>query len=217
MTAQSRTPKFATMALVLAAGGMTAGGSSATTQAETFTQVHARDGAVVKVQVGASSQSVRIEGDEVHASRLRTRIEGGVLTVGPRRSWAGLFTSTSVYNATVIVTVETLNDVRASNGAQVEARGFGVQAVNAAATNGAILKLSGGCSTLEARAARGAIIEAGGLLCEAVSARASMGGEVEASASASKAMSASMGGIVDISGAGTVVTSRSSMGGDIDG
>jgi hypothetical protein len=189
-----------------------AGIASAETRNVTgFTAISAADRIRVEVTVGPS---YRVEVAGADARRVTTRVDNGKLII--RRSNRSFWGDTPLIDATVRVTMPSIQDLSSSRGAELTATGINTRNISLSAAMGGELRASGACTTVDASASMGGSIDAEALQCRDADVSASMGGEARVHASNRFEVSASMGGAVNVAGEGRASDVSLSMGGTLD-
>lgn len=182
-----------------------------------FTGVDARGDVRVEAMVGPSF-SVRVEGAD--AEDVVTSVNNGTLRITPRHlSWFGdgpnldavVYVSAPRFDsfvalrgAELIVTGPVSADdiaLRAMQGAALRIDDVRAQELDIRAAQGGSVDARGRCGTVHARASMGGALDAQAVECERAHVSASMGGVVSVYASEAVEGGASMGGMVDVSGA----------------
>jgi hypothetical protein len=195
-----------------------------------FTRLSAAGGFEVEVKTGSACKVV-VEADDNLIEDVETRVEGGTLKIRMRDRL-------NVRNAhlKVFVTAPMLSDIQSSASADINVIGslsadrtmvvkassgssihadLDAPGVDADASSGAELDLTGRTRDLQAQASSGATINADELLSESTVAETSSGASVDVHASVKLNAKASSGGTVKYRGPASVVKKESS-GGSIE-
>lgn len=173
-------------------------------------------GASDKIEVYVTQgEGFRVEVTGRDAARVRTEVSNGnVLQISSRsRSWWG---GTPDLDATVRVTMPTIENLAAAKGASITATNIRAGNLDLAAAMGAALDVSGTCNRVDISAAMGASVDAERLICNEADVSASMGADIELNATQSFDASASMGASVNNSGAGAARDISASMGASVN-
>jgi hypothetical protein len=194
-----------------------------------FASIHASEGISLDVTQGPDF-AVTVEGRETN--KIETSVRNGALNIS-RRGW---FSFGRQEDAHVRVTLPRLAALTAASGVQANVHAFEAQNLNIDVSQGAVLEaphirvgaltlaasqgaqitIGGACSSVTARASMGAVVDAGKLECASATANASMGATMEIHASDTVNASASMGGMIDVSGRPAHREASSGMGGQIE-
>lgn len=198
------------MALTALAAALAAPAAAEMRELRGFTEIVVSDGINLEVTAG-SPYAVEVTGTD--ASRVETRVEGGVLRIRQRnRPWFGR----SDLDADVRVSLPQLHGLAASRGVSASATGIEAETFDLAAAMGAEVRVAGSCGALDAAASMGAVIRAGELHCRTVDVAASMGADARVYASESYEGSASMGASINVDGDGASNGRATAMGGSIN-
>lgn len=131
---------------------------------------------------GPGDMKIRQDGDRLYISRKMTSGWGDKLRV------------------TVRITSPELNEVEASSGSSIQARGIHADDFTLRVSSGASAELSGSCKELDLKVSSGGDADAKDLQCLSLSASASSGGSASAYASESATGKTSSGGSIDVWG-----------------
>lgn len=173
-------------------------------------------GASDKIEVYVTQgEAFRVEVSGRDAARVRTEVNNGnVLEISSRsRTWWG---GTRDLDATVRVTMPTIENLAAARGASLRATNIRAGNLDLAAAMGAELEVSGTCSRVDISAAMGASVDAEHLICGEADVSASMGADIELNATQGFDASASMGASITNSGAGAARDVSASMGASVN-
>ncbi len=195
-----------------------------------FTGVSAGGGFDVEIKTG-SPYKVVVEADDNLIEEVETKVEGGRLRIRMRESMnvrdahlkvfvtapiiSNLQSSASAnINVIGVLSADKTINVRASGGSSIHAD-LDAPGVDADASSGAELDLTGRTRNLQAQASSGASINADELLSENTVAQTSSGASLDVHASVKLDAKASSGGTVKYRGPAAVVKKESS-GGNIE-
>lgn len=144
---------------------------------------------------GPDDMKIRQDGDRLYISRKMTSGWGDKLRV------------------TVRITSPKLNEVEASSGSSIQARGINADDFTLRVSSGASAELSGSCKELDLKVSSGGDADAKDLQCLSLSASASSGGSASAYAIESATGKTSSGGSIDVWGDPPSRTSNHSISG----
>jgi len=179
--------------------------------ASNFTGVSAADRIRVEVALG---DAYRIEVLGSDADKVTTRVEDDTLVI--RRTHRPFWGGTPPIDATVRVTMPSVDSLASSRGAELSAANVTATHLSLAAAMGGELRVTGTCTDLNAAVSMGGSIRAEGMECRDADIAASMGGDARIFASNRFDAAASMGGSVNVAGGGRSGDIATSMGGSVD-
>jgi len=176
-----------------------------------FQRVAAENGVRVQVAIGPSF-AVDVTGRD--AQYVRTEVQNGTLRISRGwRPWFGI--GARDFDGRVRITMPALEALSAARGATINASGVRANDFSASAAMGGVIDISGSCRDLDASVAMGGLLSAEGLHCDSAAISASMGGTADVFAARTFDASASMGGSINVAGAGARGAISTSMGGSV--
>lgn len=198
----------ALIALTLAAS---ASASAEPRNVSDFQRVAAENGVQVQVAIGPRF-AVEVTGRD--ARYVRTTVQGETLRIS-RGSlpWFGI--GFGNFDGRVRITMPALEALSAERGATINASGVQADDFAVSAAMGGVIDVSGSCHDLDASVAMGGVLSAEGLHCDTAAISAAMGGTAEIFAARTFDASASMGGTINVAGAGARGAISTSMGGSV--
>jgi len=195
---------------------------------EDFTKIKVSTGLDVYITQGATTE-ITVEADENLQEIIMTEIHNGVLKI---------YSEKNIWRAKarkVYVTLEILEEITATSGADVYTKGtltvndikvsttsgadiriaLDANTVDSSATSGSDIEITGVANSHTSRATSGASIDAYNLRSKNATVNVSSGADINIYASESITASASSGGDIDFKGSPKSVTKKSSSGGSI--
>jgi hypothetical protein len=178
-----------------------------------FTGIDASAGVDVYARVG-EAQSVEAEQKDGKFDQLELEVRDGVLFVSSKGEGWGIFGNRPRFE--VRVSMESLDLVDSSAGADVEAKGIDSERVTVDVSSGADAELSGTCGRLDVDVSSGADADAEELVCEEVTVDASSGADAVVHATRRIDADASSGADIKVYGGPSEVEMETSSGGDVE-
>ena len=175
-----------------------------------FSQVSASGNYDVQVTTG-DHFAVEVSGAD--ASHIQTRLRGHELRIeADTPFWRG---DTPHMAATVNVTLPRLDGLDASRGITMRVLGVQTRDMRIKADTGAIVEISGACTSLSVDVSTGGEVKGESFRCDSASASASTGGVVQIYAADDVSASATLGGSIRVAGSPTVHGRSTSFGGEV--
>lgn len=187
--------KFIIVASALFAG-TAAQAAERSYELEEFTGVNVARG--VKLSLTMGSPSISAQTDASDFSDLYVVVDDGVLEVRRKSAWASEEQNRLKYHVTV--TAPSLDFLKASTGATLEATDLQLNDVTVSLNTGAVINADGTCNTMTIKAHTGAEFEGRDLLCRSVFAKSRTGGIIDAYAAERANGRARLGGEITFYG-----------------